>query len=76
MFEDTLIESQGRIKTHRKATTFVSFLLEATVISIVALIPLIYTQALPTEKIVTALGAPPPPPPPPPPPSAAKATPT
>ena len=63
MFEDTLIESQGRIKTHRKATTFVSFLLEAVVVAIVALIPLVYTQALPTEKLVTALVAPPPPPP-------------
>ena len=76
MFEDTLIESQGRIKTHRKATTFVSFLLEAILIAIVALIPLIYTEALPAGKMVSALVAPPPPPPPPPPPSAAKTTPS
>jgi hypothetical protein len=40
MFEDTLIESEGRIKTHRKATTLVSFLLEAILIAIVALLPL------------------------------------
>lgn len=71
MFEDTLIESQDRIKTHRKATTLVSVILEAIVIAIVALIPLVYTQALPAEKLVTTLVAPPPPPPPPPPPSSA-----
>jgi protein TonB len=76
MFEDTLIESEGRIKTHRKATTLVSFLLEAILIAIVALLPFIYTQALPTEKLVTAIVAPPPPPPPPPPPAASNPTPS
>lgn len=76
MFEDTLIESQNRIQTHRKATTMVSLLLQAMLVGILVLVPLLFTQALPAEKLVTALVAPPPPPPPPPPPSAAKTTPS
>jgi protein TonB len=76
MFEDTLIESQGKIKTRRGWTTLISFALEAIAIGIMVLIPLMFTQALPTEKLVATLVAPPPPPPPPPPPSAAKETPS
>ena len=76
MFDDILIESQNKIHTHRKATTLVSLLLEALLVGVFVLVPLIFTQALPTEKLVTALVAPPPPPPPPPPPSAARSTPS
>lgn len=64
MFEDSLIEQ--RIKTHRKAATVVSFLLQVALVSIIVLIPLIFTQALPLNvHSVTELVAPPPPPPPP-----------
>ncbi len=76
MFEDTLIESQSKIKTKRGWTTLISFILEGIAIGILVLIPLIFTQALPTQQLVTTLVAPPPPPPPPPPPSAAKVTPS
>jgi periplasmic protein TonB len=76
MFEHTLIETQHKFRTHRKATTLVSLLLEALLVGVFVLVPLIFTQALPTEKLVTALVAPPPPPPPPPPPSAAKVEPS
>ncbi len=75
MFEDTLIESTKRIRTRRGWTTIVSFVIQGIAIAIVVLIPLIYTQALPTRELTTMLVAPPPPPPPPPPPAAAKVTP-
>jgi protein TonB len=72
MFEDSLIESGGRLKTKRGRTTLVSFILEAIVVIILILIPLMFTEALPKGQLMTFLGAPPPPPPPPPPPAAVK----
>lgn len=74
MFEDSLIESQKKIKTRRGWTTILSFVLQALAVTILVLIPLVFTQALPISATsVTQLVAPPPPPPPPPP--AAKAAP-
>lgn len=70
MFEDSLIESGNRIK-RSKWTTLVSFLLQSLLIGVLILIPLIYTDALPKQQLMTFLVAPPPPPPPPPPPAAA-----
>jgi len=67
MFEDSLLESGGRIKTRRGWTTLVSFLLQVLMIGVLVLIPLIYTEALPKGQLTTFLVAPPPPPPPPPP---------
>ncbi len=72
MFEDSLIESGGRFGAKRRgATTFVSFILQGILLGILILIPLIYTEALPRQQLMTFLVAPPPPPPPPPPPAAA-----
>jgi protein TonB len=71
MFEDSLVESAGRIKTKRGLTTFVSFALQMCLLGVLVLIPLIYTEALPKAQMMTFLAAPPPPPPPPPPPAAA-----
>ncbi|HET7185773.1 MAG TPA: TonB family protein [Terriglobales bacterium] len=70
MFEDSLIESGRRLKSKRGATTFLSFFLQAILLGILILIPLIYTEALPKQQLMTFLVAPPPPPPPPPPPAA------
>ncbi len=70
MFEDSLIESGGRLKTSRGRTTFFSFILEAVIVGILILIPLMFTEALPKAMTMTFLAAPPPPPPPPPPPAA------
>jgi periplasmic protein TonB len=70
MFEDSLIESGGRLKTRRGRMTFVSFVLEAVIVGILILIPLMFTEALPKAMTMTFLAAPPPPPPPPPPPAA------
>jgi periplasmic protein TonB len=71
MFEDSLVESGGKLKTRRGATTFLSFILEFLFLGILVLLPLIFTEALPTKQLMTMLTAPPPPPPPPPPPAAA-----
>jgi protein TonB len=71
MFEDSLLEHGGRMKTKKGATVFVSFVIQSIVIAILVLIPLIYTEALPTRELMTFLMAPPPPPPPPPPPAPA-----
>lgn len=71
MFEDSLVESGGRIKTKRGATTVISFILEILFLGVLVLLPLIFTEALPTKQLMTMLTAPPPPPPPPPPPAAA-----
>jgi protein TonB len=69
MFEDSLVESAGRIKTNQRWTTPVSFLIQAVIVIILVLIPLFVTEGLPTHMLMAALAAPPPPPPPPPPPA-------
>lgn len=70
MFEDSLIESGNRLRTKRGATTLLATVLHVVVIGILVLIPLVYTDALPKQQLMTFLVAPPPPPPPPPPPAA------
>jgi len=67
MFEDSLIESGGRLKTSRGWTSIVSFIIQIGIIGVMILIPLIFTEALPRTQLMTFLVAPPPPPPPPPP---------
>jgi protein TonB len=70
MFEDSLIESGGRLRTNRGKTTTISFVLQAGLVGVLVLLPLIFTEALPKQQLMTFLVAPPPPPPPPPPPAA------
>jgi periplasmic protein TonB len=67
MFEDSLLESGGRLKTKRGRTTTIAFLIEIGLVIMMVLIPLIFTEALPKQQLMTFLVAPPPPPPPPPP---------
>ena len=67
MFEDSLMESGGKIKTKQGATTTISFILQILLIGVLVLLPLIFTEALPKQQLMTFLVAPPPPPPPPPP---------
>ncbi len=67
MFEDSLIESGGKLKTKRGRTSLVAFLIEFMILGVMILIPLIFTEALPRTQLLTFLVAPPPPPPPPPP---------
>jgi protein TonB len=70
MFEDSLMESGGKIKTKQGATTALSFVLQIILIGVLVLLPLVFTEALPKQQLMTFLVAPPPPPPPPPPPAA------
>jgi periplasmic protein TonB len=74
MFEDSLVESSGRLRTKRPLMTLLSFGLQGFLIGILILIPLIYTEALPKQQLMTFLVAPPPPPPPPPPAAVVKVT--
>jgi protein TonB len=67
MFEDSLIESGGKLKTKRGWTSIVSFAIQIMIVGVMVLIPLIFTEALPKGTTLFMLVAPPPPPPPPPP---------
>lgn len=67
MFEDSLIESGGKLKTKRGYTSALAFVIEIGILIVMVLIPLIFTEALPRTQLMTFLVAPPPPPPPPPP---------
>jgi len=70
MFEDSLVESGGKLKSKQGATTVLSFILQILLIGVLVLLPLVFTEALPKQQLMTFLVAPPPPPPPPPPPAA------
>ena len=65
MFEDSLMESGGRIKTNQKWTGLISTLVQLGLVGFLVLLPLIFTEALPKGQLTTWLVAPPPPPPPP-----------
>jgi periplasmic protein TonB len=67
MFEDSLLESGGRLKTKRGRTTTFAIIIEIGLVGLMVLMPLIFTEALPKQQLMTFLVAPPPPPPPPPP---------
>jgi len=66
-----LIYSAIKTDNWRRATIPVAYILEGIVVGLMVLVPLIYTEALPSAQLMTFLAAPPPPPPPPPPPAAA-----
>src|SRR5260370_17516524 len=71
MVEDSLVESGRRLKTKRGWTSSLAFIFQMMLIGLMILYPLIMTEALPRQQLMTFLVAPPPPPPPPPPPAAA-----
>jgi protein TonB len=66
MFEQTFVD--GTQKTKKGYTVLLSLLMQIAAIGILILIPLIYTQTLPSAQLKSMLVAPPPPPTPPPPP--------
>src|SRR5260370_17881638 len=68
MFEDMVVSSPHPSKTNKPWTVVVSMIAQMIFLSILILIPLIYTEALPKTMMATVLTSPPPPPPPPPPP--------
>ncbi|MBS1841054.1 MAG: TonB family protein [Acidobacteria bacterium] len=70
MFEEMVVSSQTSKKTNKPMTVLISTVIQLSLVGILILIPLIYTEALPKAMLSTMLVAPPPPPPPPPPPVA------
>lgn len=61
MFEDSLVESTGRIRTRSRWFAVCSFALQAVLLSVMILLPYLYPAALPQDAISTLLVAPPPP---------------
>lgn len=72
MFDDLLESTNEKKKTNKSWSVILSGLVQALILAVLILIPLIYTEALPKAMLSTLLIAPPPPPPPPPPPAAVK----
>jgi protein TonB len=66
-----LIYSAVKTDNWKRATLPIAYIAEGIVLGMMVLVPLIYTEALPSAQLMTFLAAPPPPPPPPPPPAAA-----
>ena len=64
MFEDSLLESVGRIRTRSRRYVAGSFLLEAALVAVIILVPYLYPAVLPTHYLSVPLIAPPPGPPP------------
>ncbi len=67
LFSDSLLESGARERTRRSLATTVSFACQCVLVGLLLIVPLMFTEALPTQQFLTFLVAPPPPPPPPPP---------
>ena len=68
MFNELLESSTQKKKTNTSWSVVLSAIIQISVLSVLVLLPLLYTQALPKAMLATLLVAPPPPPPPPPPP--------
>lgn len=47
MFEDSLIESGGRLRTKRGSTTTFAFIFQVALVGVLVLVPLLFTEALP-----------------------------
>lgn len=65
MFEHSLVESFGSIRTRSKRYAVASLFFEAIALAIFILIPFVYPAALPPHALASLLVAPPPPPAPP-----------
>src|ERR1700729_201616 len=66
MFDDLVVSSANPKRTNNSWTVALSAIIQACLLGILILIPLIYTEALPKTLLTTFLVPPPPPPPPPP----------
>jgi protein TonB len=62
MFEDSLVESSGRLSARHPWATFASFAVQSVVIASLLLLSLVYTESLPGQRWIDVLQAPPPPP--------------
>ena len=66
LFSDSFLESSPSERRRRGLATTFSIVFQCTVIMGLLIVPLMFTEALPTQQLLTFLVAPPPPPPPPP----------
>jgi len=66
LFADSLLDSGRPDRKRRTLATTISFAMECLLIGVLVIVPLMFTDALPTQQLLTLLVAPPPPPPPPP----------
>ena len=66
-FADILLEVNAKDKSQRRWAATTSVVIQCLVLSLLLLVPLFFTEALPKAQLLTLLVAPPPPPPPPPP---------
>ena len=62
MFEDSLVESSGKLTSRSSRYVWITGSFNATVVAIGILIPLLYPEALPKTAMTAMLSAPPPPP--------------
>ena len=67
LFSGSLLDSTSRERRRRSLATTISFVFQCLVVGMLLVVPLMFTEALPTQQLLTFLVAPPPPPPPPPP---------
>ena len=67
LFADVLLEVDGSERRRRRLAAFSSVTVQSLIIAILLVIPLMFTEALPKQQLLTFLVAPTPPPPPPPP---------
>lgn len=67
MFEQLLESSTAKRRAQNPVAFLVSLVFQVTMIGVMVLVPLLYTEALPKQEMLGWLVAPPPPPPPPPP---------
>lgn len=67
LFSDSLLESDSPERRRRSLATTFSFAFECVLVGILLIVPLMFTEALPSQQLLMFLVAPPPPPPPPPP---------
>ena len=67
LFADVLLETGGLQRHRRILATVVSLVFQCSLLGVLLLVPLMYTETLPRQQLLSFLVAPPPPPPPPPP---------
>jgi len=67
MFSDCLLDETTHEVKRKTFSTVGSFIFQCILLAFMALLPLMFTEALPKAQLLTFLIAPPPPPPPPPP---------
>src|SRR5216684_1833005 len=71
LFADSLLDSGQQEKTRRRFAAVLSFTFQCLLIGALLIVPLMFTEELPRQQLLTFLEAPPPPPPPPPAPAVA-----